>query len=659
MTRIATYLTAAAGLRPLRPWLAVAVMLVRLGATAAESEPARTTVDPYRLNAQTMRRLSENQAKQNAAARTWPVFHQFKFSDALPQSGINFEHHIVDDAGKTWKPAHYDHGSAVAVADVDGDGLTDVFFVNQLGGNRLYRNLGQGRFADITASAGVALTSRVCVAASFADVDNDGRPDLFVTTVRMGNAFFKNMGGGRFQDTTKEAGLDYVGHSSGAVFFDFNRDGWVDLFLANVGVYTSDRQGRGGFYLAYDDAFRSHLIPARSESSILYQNLGGGRFQDVSAEMHLQDRSWSGDASACDLNQDGYPDLYVLNMQGDDHFYENDRGKGFIDRTARYFARTPWGTMGIKFFDFNLDGRMDLFLTDMHSDMTTSQTTLGKRDYSDRFSKEKSERWCSSEWTDLVLQGASNNIFGNAFYRNDGQGQFTEISDQLGAETYWPWGISVADFNADGYEDVFVTAGMGYPFRYGINSLLLNDHGQRWLDSEFVLGIEPRTPPRIEHEFYTLDCSGADKDNPLCYHKKGVIGVLGSASSRSSVAFDLDDDGDLDIVTNEQNDRPQVFRSDLSQRRQLRFLKIKLVGTASNRDGLGATVRVVAGGQQYVRYHDGKSGYLAQSSAPLYYGLDATSAIDRIEIQWPSGRKQVLDHPAINSLVTITEPGSP
>ncbi|MFO1500127.1 MAG: VCBS repeat-containing protein [Verrucomicrobiota bacterium] len=470
MTRIATYLTAAAGLRPLRPWLAVAVMLVRLGATAAESEPARTTVDPYRLNAQTMRRLSENQAKQNAAARTWPVFHQFKFSDALPQSGINFEHHIVDDAGKTWKPAHYDHGSAVAVADVDGDGLTDVFFVNQLGGNRLYRNLGQGRFADITASAGVALTSRVCVAASFADVDNDGRPDLFVTTVRMGNAFFKNMGGGRFQDTTKEAGLDYVGHSSGAVFFDFNRDGWVDLFLANVGVYTSDRQGRGGFYLAYDDAFRSHLIPARSESSILYQNLGGGRFQDVSAEMHLQDRSWSGDASACDLNQDGYPDLYVLNMQGDDHFYENDRGKGFIDRTARYFARTPWGTMGIKFFDFNLDGRMDLFLTDMHSDMTTSQTTLGKRDYSDRFSKEKSERWCSSEWTDLVLQGASNNIFGNAFYRNDGQGQFTEISDQLGAETYWPWGISVADFNADGYEDVFVTAGMGYPFRYGINS---------------------------------------------------------------------------------------------------------------------------------------------------------------------------------------------
>src|SRR5205807_9043701 len=206
--------------------------------------------------------------------------------------------------------------------------------------------------------------------------------------------------------------------------------------------------------------------------------------------------------------------------------------------------------------------------------------------------KRKSEAYCSIQWTEEYLQGSSNNIFGNAFYQNRGNGEFAEVSDQLAVETYWPWGISVADLNADGYEDVFVSAGMGYPLRYAINSVLLNDRGQRFVDSEFVLGVEPRKDNRIEKEFFTLDCSGADKKNPLCRHKTGLVTVLGSTSSRSSVAVDLDDDGDLDIVTNEWNDHPQVLISNLSDRKQIHYLKIKLIGTVSNRDGLGSTVKV-------------------------------------------------------------------
>src|SRR5205823_11974856 len=134
---------------------------------------------------------------------------------------------------------------------------------------------------------------QIAVTASFADIDNDGDPDLFVTTVRHGNHLFENLGQGRFRDITKEAGLDYTGHSSGAVFFDFDNDGLLDLFLVNVGIYTSDEKGRGGFYLAYPDAFASHLKPERSEASILYRNLGGGKFKDVSKEMNLQHRGWS------------------------------------------------------------------------------------------------------------------------------------------------------------------------------------------------------------------------------------------------------------------------------------------------------------------------------------------------------------------------------
>src|SRR5439155_12511908 len=182
----------------------------------------------------------------------------------------------------------------------------------------------------------------------------------------------------------------------------------------------------------------------------------------VTAEMGLRNVSWSGDATFTDLNKDGFADLYVLNMQGDDHYYENQGGKRFVEKTASYFPKTPWGSMGVKFFDFNQDGLMDLFVTDMHSDMSGPQTRLTRTEFRPAFEKQKSEAWCTSEYSDAYLQGASNNIFGNAFYRNLGHGQFEEISDQVGAETLWPWGISVGDINADGFEDVFVAAGMGF-----------------------------------------------------------------------------------------------------------------------------------------------------------------------------------------------------
>ncbi|HVY72002.1 MAG TPA: CRTAC1 family protein [Verrucomicrobiae bacterium] len=610
-------------------------------------------------NTQTPHDLAEYGAKQFESAKGLGAFHGFQFSDRREESGITFRERAVDDASKTWTAAHYDHGAGVAAADVDGDGLADIYFVNQLGGNELWRNLGNGKFENITAKAGVALAGRICVAAAFADVDNDGLPDLFVTTVRMGNVLFKNLGGGKFQDISKSAGVDFVGHSSGAVFFDFNNDGLLDLFVANVGVYTTDERGAGGFYRAMTNAFLGHLFPERARKSLLYQNLGGGKFKDVTEEMHLVNEAWSGDAAVCDLNGDGYPDLYVLNMQGQNHYFENQRGKGFVDKTAQYFPKTPWGAMGVKFFDFNQDGLMDLFITDMHSDMTKTQTKLGKTNFRQDFDRLKSDTWCGAEWGATVMGDTSRSIFGNAFYLNKGNGKFAEVSDDIGAETYWPWGMSVGDVNADGYEDVFVTAGMGYPFRYQNNTFLLNDGGKKFVNAEFVLGIEPRRNNHLETDFFTLDCSGADKDDPLCYHKKGMVTVRGSASTRSTVMLDVDGDGDLDIISNEVCDYPMVLISNLSAKQPVHFLKIRLTGTKSNRDGLGAVVKVSAGGHVWTQANDGKSGYLAQSVLPLYFGLGAAAKPDQVEILWPSGAKQVItrDIPS-NSLLKITE-GTP
>ncbi|HEV8118681.1 MAG TPA: VCBS repeat-containing protein, partial [Thermoanaerobaculia bacterium] len=182
--------------RPLVPLLAVAALAAGLAAAAPKRPAAPKGPEQvlYPDPDEGAAALEERRKAQLAAAGEIRVFHDFHFQDRVKESGITFVHRIVDDAGKTYKAVHYDHGNGIAVADVDGDGLPDIYFVNQLGGNELWKNLGNGRFRNITKEAGVALADRVSVAASFADFDNDGDEDLFVTTVRGGNVLFENDG---------------------------------------------------------------------------------------------------------------------------------------------------------------------------------------------------------------------------------------------------------------------------------------------------------------------------------------------------------------------------------------------------------------------------------------------------------------------------------
>jgi hypothetical protein len=591
--------------------------------------------------------LPSRKQAQLATLNQFKVFHDFHFTDKLKESGITFVHHIVADAGRHYKPVHYDHGTGIAVADVDGDGLYDIYFVNQVGGNELWKNLGGGKFRNITREAGVALADRISVAAAFGDIDNSGHQSLFVTTIRGGNALFLNDGQGHFQDISKEAGVDRVSESTGAFFFDYDNDGLVDLLVCNVGKFTTDEKWPDGSYIAMPDAFFGHTHAERFEHPVLYKNLGHNKFKDVTVEMGLNPHGWCGDGSFADLNGDGFPDLFILNMQGPSHYFENQAGKKFVDKTSRYFPATPYGSMGIKFFDYDNDGQMDLLLTDMHSDMF--------EEFNPAEEKKKTAVRPSADF----LQGAK--IFGNAFYHNLGGGNFEEISDRLNVENYWPWGPSVADMNADGWDDIFITAGMNFPFRYGINSLLLNNRGEKFLDAEFILGIEPRREGRTHTPWFDMDCGEKESLGPLaqrvCQGQSGRITLLAPLASRSAVIFDLDNDGDLDIVTNDFNSEPQVLISDLAQRKPIHWLKILLNGTVSNRNGLGATVRVHAGGRVYTKYNDGKSGYLSQSVLPLYFGLGDSSKIERVEVVWPSGRKQALTSGLRpNETLAVTEP---
>lgn len=593
---------------------------------------------------------------QLATENQFKVFHGFQFKNELKASGITFQHHAVADQLQSAKASHYDHGSALAVADVDGDGLYDVLFVNQSGATELWKNLGGGKFQNITKESGIVVPDLVSVGAAFGDIENDGSQDLVITTVRGGVFLFKNDGHGHFKDISAGSGIDTIGHGAGAFFVDYDNDGLPDLVICNVGRFTTDEKGSDGAYIAVPDAFSGHLYPERFEHPRLYKNLGKGKFRDVTSEVGLDMDSWTGDASFADLNGDGYPDLYFLNMQGDNHYFENQGGKKFVEKTDQYFPKTPWGAMGIKFFDFDNDGLMDLLVTDMHSDM--SQEVGPDRE------KQKSEIKFPRSYLrgglpqDANRPGGEKSIFGNAFYHNLGNGKFEEISDRLGLETYWPWGVSVADINADGWDDVFVTAGMGFPFRYGINSLLLNNAGQGFLDAEFILAIEPREDP--DTFWFSFDCAmaqGSPQAQRACGDRtSGTMNVMGARSSRSSAVFDVDNDGDLDIVTNDYNSEPMVLISNLAQVKQIHWVKLVLQGTKSNRNGLGATVRVKIGNRTLTKYNDGKAGYLAQSVLPLYFGLGDATKIDRIEVDWPSGTRQVLTKDLhANEVMKITE----
>jgi enediyne biosynthesis protein E4 len=628
------------------PLLAVSLLLsaalLVLGGASSDSVPQVRYPQPD-IGVDTLAARKQTQAD---TVDQFKVFYRFHLTDKVKESGITFIHHIVDDAGIDYKLVHYDHGNGIAVADVDSDGLYDIYFVNQVSGNELWKNLGGGKFKNITKEAGVGLPGRISVAASFADIDNDGTQDLFVTTVLGGNALFKNDGHGHFTNITKAAGLDLVSHSSGAVFFDYDNDGLLDLLVCNVGKYTSDKKGAQGQYVGLPDAFSGHLHPQRFEYPVLYKNLGHDRFKDVTAEVGLRPTGWCGDATFADLNSNGFPGLFILNMQGHDHYFENEGGKKFVDKTEQYFPKTPWGAMGVKFFDFDNDGRIDLIVTDMHSDMSES------------VDPDREKLKSTMRWPDSFLQAShSDYIWGNALYHNLGNGKFEEVSDRLGVENYWPWGVSVGDLNADGWDDIFIASGMSFPFRYGINSMLLNNRGQKFLDSEFLVGIEPRKD--IYTPWFELDCSQKnlnDINQKVCAGRSGKITVMSPRSSRSSVMFDLDNDGDLDIVTNDFNSAPQVLISDLAQQKAINWLKVVLVGTRSNGNGLGATVRVQAAGQTYTKYNDGKSGYLSQSVLPLYFGLGDATKIDRVEVDWPSGQKQVVTSGlAENQILRITE----
>jgi len=570
------------------------------------------------------------------------------FRECALQCGLNFRMAFLPkEQGEKFKINLYDHGSGVAIADYDGDGHDDIYFVNQLGPNALYRNRGDGTFIDVTPQAGVALGDRVCVSATFADYDNDGHKDLYVLSTRGGNVLFRNQGNGTFKDVTREAGLMHVGHSQSATFFDYDGDGRLDLFVTNtarwtLATYDAAHRYYPGKSIAVGDEFTS----SPKESNILYRNNGDGTFSDVTKQAGLSGRGWSGDAVVLDYNQDGRLDLMVGNMFGPSQLYRNNGDGTFTNVTREALGPTSFGCCGVKAFDFNNDGKLDLFLADMHSDMwmgldrdhaslrqaKTHQRTRFPNLVGPNVIDHPEYKKQDQVNADLLGYRVEEVVYGNTLFKNRGNGKFEEVSGSANMETFWPWGVATGDFDNDGHEDVFMPSGMGYPFYYWPNQLMMNNGNETFCERGRELGIEP--PVR---GMYLDERIGGDR---AC------------RSSRSAAVADFDGDGRLDIVTNNFNDQPYYFRNKLPARNYLAF---RLRGTKSNRDAIGAVVTLHLGKEIMVRQVAPAGGFLSQSSHDVHFGLGDRSHVDQVRIRWPSGIVTVIANPAINRRHDLTE----
>jgi hypothetical protein len=571
------------------------------------------------------------------------------FQERARAAGIEFRmNNLPMEQGERFRINLYDHGSGLAVGDYDNDGRDDIYFLNQRGTNALYRNTGNGSFADVTAKAGVALGDRVSVGATFADYDNDGFEDLFVTSTRGGNVLFHNRGDGTFANVTAAAGVTHVGHSQTAVFFDYDNDGDLDLFLTNTAHWTRDVVNvvNGNYYEGKESL--PDLMTSPTEDNILYRNNGDGTFSDVTAAAGLRGRGWAGDVAVFDYDEDGFIDLFVPSMFGRGQLYRNSGHGTFTDVTTETLGRTSHGAIGTKVFDYDGDGRLDLFVVDMHSDMwmgldAQERSREAAKEYEHRrfltssgpTVDESAPGFVEGQRKEFAQHGEDYDamLFGNGLYRNLGGGKFSETAVAAGLETFWPWGIATGDFDDDGHEDVFITAGMGYPFYYWPNSLMMNNGDGTFRDRGASLGVEP-------------PIGGTSQERP-------ISGRLAARSSRSAAVADFDGDGRLEIVTNNFNDRPYFFANRFARRN---YLALRLTGSRSNRDAIGAVARLWTGNTVMVRQVNPAGGYLAQSSKTLHFGLGDRTKVDSIEIRWPRGTTQTLKNPAIDTLHRIQEP---
>ena len=514
-------------------------------------------------------------------------------------------------------------GTGVAIGDYDGDGRPDVFVVSKTESCHLFRNLGGWKFEDVTDRAGVGDKGDAAAVwkqgATFVDINNDGKLDLYVCRFDAPNLLYVNQGDGTFKEMAHAYGLDVKDASSMATFCDYDRDGWLDVFVQTNLLNNSERPG--------------------GQRDYLFHNNRDGTFTDVTERAGLGLGETQGhSATWWDYDNDGWPDLYTANdFAVPDALWRNNRDGTFTNVIDQVVPHMPYSSMGSDQGDVNNDGRLDLLVAEMAA--TTHQKDM--RTMADTRSRTRDPK-------DGSL--AAPNYLHNALFLNTGTGRALEAAYLTGlAATDWTWAVRFEDLDNDGRVDLYVTNGM---HREVHNTDLL----ARMMTAESATERIrlARTSPLLNENHLAFRNLG-----DLAFKSVGAEWGLEQKGVSFGAAFgDLDGDGDLDLVYANYLGGVTVMRNDCATGHRL---VVDLRGTTSNRFGIGATVRIETAAGQQVRQLWLARGYLSSSEPMVHFGLGDETTVRRLTVTWPSGRMQTFDNLAGDRRYTITETpgGSP
>jgi len=541
---------------------------------------------------------------------------------------------------------NYYNGGGVAVGDVDGDGLPDLYFTSNLGPNRLYRNKGNYQFEDITERAGVADPEGWKTGVTMADVNGDGRLDIYVSamsylTLHGHNVLYINNGDGTFTDRTKEYGLDFAGYSTQAVFFDYDGDGDLDMYLLNYSAHSE--RGRS------THPQREPRHPRAGDR--LFRN-DGGHFVDVSDQAHIYGgvEGYGLGVVASDLNGDGCPDLYVANdFQEDDFLYINNCDGTFTESIATAVGHTSHASMGVDAADFNNDGRPDLMVLDM---LPEREDILKTSANADEFPIELLKLQAGYH-----PQYARNTLQLNRGPRGPrGAVRFSEIGYLAGVyATDWSWAPLFADLDNDGNKDLFVTNGI---YRRPNDLDYLAQVGDSAIQAALATGISAGVLRRLTHLMPHVPIAN------YAYRNNGDLAFTNMAKpwglaqpgfSNGAVYADLNNSGALDLVLNNLNAPAAIYRNHARELTGNHYLQVVLRGAGANTAGIGAKVIVRQHGTTQLLEQMPTRGFQSSVDPRLHFGLGTSNEIDSLIVIWPDRRFQVLTHVAADRAIALSQ----
>jgi hypothetical protein len=564
------------------------------------------------------------------------------------RTGVTFANRLPDDtAFNILTYMYYYDGGGVAAGDVNNDGLPDLYFTSNGGPNRLYLNKGDYRFEDVTERAGVADPDGWKTGVTMADVNGDGYVDLYVAAVEFltmhgHNVLYVNNGDGTFTDRTKEYGLDFAGYSTQAAFFDYDGDGDLDMYLLNHSTHIERTRS------THPQRSPRH---ARAGDR-LYRN-DGGHFVDVSDQAHIYGgvEGYGLGVVASDLNGDGCPDLYIANdFQEDDFLYYNNCDGTFTESVATSVGHMSHASMGVDAADFNNDGRPDLMVLDMLPEQEKILKTSANAETYDVYHL-KLEAGYHPQYARNTLQ------------LNRGHKRFSEIGYLAGVHaTDWSWAPLFADLDNDGYKDLFVTNGIYHRpndldyLAYVSNPVVqasLRD-GMAGL-ARALVGKMPQIP--IANYAYR------NNRDLTFTNQAGAWGLAQPGFSNGATYVDLNNSGALDLVVNRIDAPAAIYRNRARELTKNHYLQVVLRGSGANTAGIGAKVVIRHRGMTQLLEQMPTRGFQSSVDPRLHFGLEGgeggkggdSTRIDSLLVIWPDRRYQVLTDVAVDRTLTLSQ----